>query len=207
MFTLINMRNYFKTPLFSILLTIIFSCHISAEIKYHGPALYGIRGYASEIKVKSKSQLQKQDKVKFDKEGKIINSLMTYNADGYPFGFSVTHGNSFVDCKVEWNENDTFKSFKYVSTIWPGKGSCNIDLYYDGDNYLPIKVISFSENEDKTKTKTVICEYSDYELDEKGNWISRNVSETVKEVKLKKNGKEEEKEKSSSFTETRTIVY
>ncbi len=193
---------------FGLLLAMLWGADAMAEPReYHEEALYGLKGNVREVKTSSKSYLPLRNSFKFKDDGRMTSSVLTYDEEGYPMGYNVTMGNSVMDCKVEWNDNRTPKSISDLSTSWPTKGSKNIEFFYGEDEFLPVKAVAVSQNGKKTKTTTVVCEYSDYELDEKGNWISRNVSETVTELKQKKNGKEEEKEKSSSFTETRTIVY
>lgn len=176
-------------------------CHAEGQ-KYHDEALYWLKGGVSEVKTKTKSQLPVLVSTKFNEEGRESISLYAYNDTGYPVGYGFNIGESVMEQKVEWNGENAPKSISYFCNSWPSKGSKNVEFYYDDDQYLPVKAVSVVENGKKTKKKTVVCEYSNYKLDDHGNWISRYTKETVTE-----NKKGKEKQTTVQFEETRTIIY
>ena len=170
--------------------------------KYHDEALYGFKGDVSEVKTKTKSQLTVPSSAKFNTDGRETISIYAYDEAGYPIGYNFSIGKSKISREMEWTESNALKSLTFSSTLWPDKGSGKVDLFYGEDQFLPIKAVSVSENGKKTKKKTVVCEYSNYKLDDHGNWISRETKETVTE-----NKKGKEKQTIAQFEETRTITY
>lgn len=170
--------------------------------KYHDEALYGLKGDVSEVKTKTKSQLTVPSSAKFNTDGRETISIYAYDEAGYPIGYNFSIGKSEISREMEWTESNALKSLTFSSTLWPDKGSGKVDPFYGEDQFLPIKAVSVSENVKKTKKKTVVCEYSNYKLDDHGNWISRETKETVTE-----NKKGKEKQTIAQFEETRTITY
>lgn len=65
-------------------------CGIAQEFK--AASLWDAYGDVKEIKYSTKDPLMVQKKMKFDRNGKLKNSVIVYNADGYPLGLDMNMG-------------------------------------------------------------------------------------------------------------------
>lgn len=122
-------KTVFKVFLGLCSIIIGYNISLAQERIYHEDALYGLKGNVSEVKTKSKTQLPLQNEFKFNNNGRLSLSTMTYNDSGYPIGYNITNGKSFADHRVIWNENKTPKSINTYSTLSPSKYTQTIEFF------------------------------------------------------------------------------
>lgn len=137
----------------------------------------------------------------FSKDGTLspnLNHKFTRNKDGY-----ITK----INYKKYYSDQDffeygyTWKDGKIVSTIFKGWESAGeTKCFYDANGLL-IKETDESGAEGYTWDSTLT--YSNYEFDDMGNWIKRQVTYTFKEYW----DDELTDSQTKYYTETRTITY
>lgn len=156
--------------------------------------LFDVTGPVKELKLKTSNKYAKQyAKEKFTENGKLVEEIMTYDADGYPLGFGMTAGNKERTLRIEYNDARQPVATSFLATII-GTERLDVTTGYDGDR---VAWRQFSEGDPQ---EYVRCEYSDETRDEHGNWTSRSVKETTVSANPKKCGEK-------VYTETRVITY
>lgn len=162
--------------------------------EYRMGALYDVNGPVKEVRLKTDNKFAKRfKKEKFTENGKLVEEVMTYDADGYPLGYGMTIGNKETTLRIEYNEARQPVGAYYISTVI-GTDRLDVETGYDGDR---VAWRQFSEGDPQ---EYVRCEYSGETRDDRGNWTSRQVKETTVSANPKKCGVKE-------YTETRDIIY
>lgn len=176
-------------------LFIILTFSISAfSQKYKASELWDAKGDIKEIKYKSKDPLLIGKKMKFDKNGKLKDSWILYNSNGIPEGIDMNFGVLNISAKF------TFEQEKLILVNFdkqkPSPLSFTLKYFYSDDKITEEN----AEVESQEKKSSLRYLFDNYGYDEKGNWISRNVTLVISnpDGTIKSN---------KSYNETRTIKY
>lgn len=147
----------------------------TADPEYKGAIIYDAQGPVKEIKIKTKNPLATNKKIKFSKDGKINNDLMTYNQDGYPIGFGMNFGNRSISLTIEYNDEQLpYKMIEESRITTPG--IIDVENLYDEFKCLTSRKAMVSNDKEECR---LTFEYSCFIYDEHGNWISRHVVQTT----------------------------
>lgn len=164
--------------------------------KFKGAALYNAKGDVKVIKIKTKNPVAVNKKEKFNQEGKINCSLLTYNEQGLPTAMDLTMGSRGIVLRADYTPEENIADVSYECNILGAKSNFSVAYTYDGEGNQTQAVITVKS---KKGNGTITSRYSDYVFDDKGNWISRQVEETS----IGTDGKE----KKAEYVETREIKY
>ena len=160
----------------SILLFILFWIGLPAfSQQYHATGLYDTHGDVKQIKTSSENRFFKE-KTKFDKEGRVSNMPMIfYNDAGYPIGFELSlFGKRSVE-KYYWDSENRLDSiYKQVPAIGKPYEMTIKNSYVDGR--VQNQLMRTSQGDDWTIYDR---RFSEYEYDDRGNWIRRQVEECI----------------------------
>ena len=156
--------------------------------------LFDAYGNIKQIKYKTQDPLLDFKNVKFDKDGKLKNSMIFYDEAGFPKGIDLNFG--------PLSFNITFLFDKYnltnVKLIRTKPNPVELDIKYEFLN--GVMTTESAVSSEKKDTTNYQYSFSDYIKDDKGNWISRNVNLII-------TNPSGTKEKTKTYTETREIKY
>lgn len=164
---------------------------------YQAYRLYELNGPVKQVSIKTEDPFYTlSKKVDFSVNGMQKFASWVYDENGWPIGEGFCGGSTF------WNTTVVLDSHHRPVSIlrtMNGDKKCpiinmNTKFFFDANGNVAKKEVSY-----KDTTTTYIFEYSNYILDEKGNWIQRSV--TMSQIEA------ENRSKNKSFTETRTIKY
>lgn len=167
-------------------------CCMSQE--YKAPELWDCYGKIKEIKYDSKDPVLLKKKLKFDKNGKLNNSMMFYNSNGYPEGIDLNMGIVSFIANFKFFNGNIVKA--YVQRDKPNPFNFEAE-YIFSDNRMESEKVIFDKGE---TSKELSYRFSDYKYDDKGNWTSRFVSLKSKDINLNT-------EEYVTYEETRKIKY
>ncbi len=171
-------------------------CGIAQEFK--AASLWDAHGDVKEIKYSTKDPLMVQKKMKFDRNGKLKNSVIVYNADGYPLGLDMNMGMINTSVKFVYSSDNKLADVDLTSAY---KGNAHKDISFEyKDGVMTGEKIRSEEKGKKQKEWEGIYTFLNYEYDAKGNWISRDVKLKITDLP---DGKTEE----TAYKETRKITY
>lgn len=185
-----------------IIFLIAFTTSIVNSQEYKEWLIYDLNGSVQEVKVSTQNPYIRKH-VKFQKNGKCKKSVTFFNDKGYPQGWSAYSGSKGVEQTISYDTNNRISSIVTNSSI-PLSGEYSNTATYIYEEQAPIltqiKKIVYLVNKD-TKTNEVTCEYSGYIYDDYGNWIHREVTQTINPLDST------EIKKTSTYSEDRTIKY
>lgn len=161
--------------------------------------LYDVFGNVKEIKLETRNSYLKKH-VKFQRDGRCKISAMLFDDKGYPLGFSMYYGKHGAGQQLIYNSMNRVDSI--IINTSNGGGTERVEKYeYSSDSNHPTHIVRavFSSISKKESNKSV-CDYSNYEYDDHGNWISRDVVQT--------NYSDDDVEKNiEEYSEKRKIQY
>ncbi len=152
----------------------------------------------------------------FDTDGKTIGSVMKFDKNGYPIGWIIDKDNSTYEqektfglFEVTYDDNYRIASLKMKceikgATFTLANGSVTENKYFhyrdNSDNTSEITEMKMIYTINGT-AHDINFSYTNYVYDNHGNWISRNVVETIEPLN------NSEKSETREYVETRTISY
>ena len=182
-----NKRTYMLS-VFAVLNAVMFSQD------FHYAAVFDAVGQVKEIKTDSGNPIVRK-KVKINKNGKSGMPVMMYDEAGFPIGFEMNMLGKQTYQKFFWDKNKRLDSVAIKLDMIGNSELITVKNNYTG-NTVESQIL---EVKMKDCNKRYVRVFSDYSNDEEGNWISRNVRQTL----IENDCLEIEEE----FTETRTIKY
>lgn len=179
---------------------------ISAQ--YHGESLYFLSGDVKEVVVKTDNTLLKRfSKVKFLPDGKVDSKFLTYDSNGYPYGFDFTSKNDWTMVRINYDSGNRPECVEWTDGSDTKRSVISVEYRYEANSSVPSEcIIHWGEENLKENTfwqRNFTCRYSDYVFDDYGNWISRKVNQIATERDSKKRDSTAE----SEYVETRKIKY
>lgn len=160
---------------------IIISSLNSFSQEFHASALWDANGKVKEIKYTStKDVLLRSKKMKFNKDGKLKNSFLVYNAEGWPIGMGFDAGVMSINAEFTFN-GDNLRTI--TMTITNKDKIRRYEVNYDYSiNRMDSKAVDVTYGNGDEAGKIYSYQFSDYKYDDNGNWVSRrvNVTETAK---------------------------
>lgn len=190
-----------KINFITLFLSILVLCPGIKAQDFKAASLWEAKGNIKEIKYKTKDPLMKQKKLKFDNDGKLKSSVLTYNENGYPFAIDLNLGSVACSVKFTYSGSNPWILEKVVmdTKVMNDHTSNDITFSYEGD--VPVKRVIIAEKKgDKPVTYEWTSTFSNYKYDSSGNWISRD-------VEMKGRNLADGTTKESSYTETRELTY
>lgn len=178
----------------------MFSIVISAQ-QFHGAALFDCSGSVKEIKYEKRYPLMGNKKWSFSKDGKLNNSLLSYNDNGYPAGAGFSAGNQMLNLNVVYDSENLLKSLSLQSNVSGKALNMTVEFLFVGNQMAEMKANVVS----KDANKIIAFKFSDYKYDSYGNWIERNVVKTS--VNIFDQNPESPSEETDRYTEKRIIKY
>lgn len=183
---------------FAFLLILLDATSLNAFAReYKESMIYGLIGPVMEMSMKTENKVVfDMEEITFGTEGKSSDAAVTFNEEGFP----VTFDNNGTEMAVIYDEkhrifainesnpqNDSSKSyvFEYAESDHP-----------DTEVMMMVEICEGNGGQSIT-----VYAYTDYEFDDYGNWISRNVTRASSTVE-KKNI-----EDIARYSEERTISY
>lgn len=161
--------------------------------------LYDVFGNVKEVKLETRNSYLKKH-VKFQKDGRCKVSAMLFDDKGYPLGFSMYYGKHGVGQQLRYDSMNRVDSIIVNSSN--GGGTERVEKHeYSSDASHPNQIVrSVFSSISKKESDKLVCDYSNYEYDDHGNWISRDVVQTNYSDDGAEKGKEE-------YSEKRKIQY
>lgn len=174
------------------------SVSLSAQ-EYKEGLFYDLTGPVKEVQVNTESDFAVK-KVVFLEDGRCTLSIMTFKEDGMPFGWSVNNDGSIFSCSIDYDDQNRISSTTTIDTMADPYQETRFYTYSeDGtNNIISDMTVLFTTANTNTATN---FEYSDYKFDKYGNWISREVNQTVYPMDAPTDFK------TSNYVETREITY
>lgn len=175
------------------LISIVFALVANAySQEYKEGLVYGVKGNVKDLKLETKIKFANKH-VKFQPNGKCKKSVMYFNEDGYPLGWEAYSGTKGMSQKINYDGADRIESIVIDSSF---SGLQTHNYSYSSDGTISEETIEISKN--GKQSVGIKCYYTNYQFDDQGNWISRDV-----EQKEKRAGED----KITTYTEKRKIIY
>lgn len=165
--------------------------------EFHAAALWDAFGPVKELKYKTKDPMVQTKKMKFTQDGKLSGSIMVYADNGYPFGMDMNMFGKFVSISFRYKDGLP-SNINYSSNVG-GWGCFTVTFNYD-DKTMVSETVKATDRKSNELLKEYNYNFSNYIKDENGNWISRDVTLDINDVKK---GKTEQ----MNYVETREIKY
>lgn len=163
-------------------------------IRYNGPQVYDLVGSVKSVITTPQPQFAFK-KVEFTEDGLIKMSWLTFDDTGMARGSNQNLFGLSLITKIIYNEDGRPIEYDIRGNMKFRQKFHAINTY-NGSNVSKTVIV-----ENKKNPKEYIYEYSDYQFDPKGNWISRNVDLTVKD------SKGDVTKESKKYKEERIIEY
>ncbi len=153
-------------------LTLFSGINVYAQ-DYKAPELWDASGNVKQIKYNSKDPLLTNKNLKFDKNGKLKNSMIVYDNAGFPTGIDINFGPIAMSAEFQFNNDDLIVA-KLIRKK-PNPFDLKVDYMFENGRMVKESALNKADG----KTITYNYEFQSYELDKNGNWISRVVDLTV----------------------------
>lgn len=177
-----------------LILLVLVSYNVAAGQEYKEGLIYDIMGNVKEFKLKTENKYLKKH-IKFEDNGKSKRSLTFFDGNGFPLGYSLNFGKNGLGQSITYDSLQRIDSIIDTATYKESVVRTTKRIYSQkGNDMTEIAKVIFNIIS-KDGEKSIVCEYSDYVYDERGNWISRNVTEFENTLK------------SRQYTEIRKIKY
>lgn len=173
---------------------------LSAQ-EYKEGLLYEVTGPVRKVKIKSENPFLQQKKIDFTENGRGKLSMTFFDSEGYPLGYEMNYGKKSLSMVVTYDSLRRVENTLLKNTLVGNMTlSCTIEY---ADKTSEPAVVRYSMRNKKEETESV-CTFSDYVYDDRGNWISRKVAQTISSVNTSNSKTKEAKEE---YVETRVITY
>ena len=138
---------------------------------FDGGLLWGLKGDVKNVSLKS--DLKKAfGKVSFNKDGKIKNRLMSYDASGRPIGYGMNNGDTYLYMNVWYNTSGDVEKVRLRNRTDSKMEEVVLEFRfkYDGKELSEVEA-----TDSEAPDARVIYRFSGYEYDDAGNWLKRDV--------------------------------
>lgn len=164
---------------------------------YQAYRLYDLNCPVEKVAIKTEDPFfTLSKKVNFSENGMQQMASWVYDENGLPLGDGFCEGSTFWNTNIKYDSSDKPIALSKVMNGDKKYPLIHIDIIYSYNKVGEVirKEVIYKESH----TKYVFV-YSDYQYDDKENWISRNVKQSEENT----NGLANDK----SYTETRRIEY